>query len=282
MTTLKENALLSFLNEHFKYFTGPEYFVNSQDYLNWALMLPYANDNLQTIIKRDDQIIVTATCYEIVLHGVKDRLVAGNFLCIHKDYRKNGLTKSVVFDSYRKIFENGIRGVIWLSEKKIYANCICGFNYYVKNINDYHNNSDLTYQLAGISDIPTITKSINKEKYLSPIFNDNCVYHYFFEYPNVVRSLLIGSSFCSYYVKETNFGIKSAYIFYYSKLTKLIMECCIKDALTQGISLLLISNINAERRMVISELDFVKTDLDCYYYTNLPLQPSIEIELVLV
>jgi len=277
-------SLTSFLNEHFR--TGPDYFVNSVEFIKWALMLPYADDDMQIILKRSDEIIAVGTCFEIKLYGVNSRFVSPNFLCIHKDYRNNGLTKCMILKSHVNISKCGINGVIWLSEKVLPAHVVSVFSYYAIYLKDHilvssPVSSSGQYRIAGESDVPFITSILNKGKYLSPIFDEVYTSHYFIKYQSVVRSLVLDDEFGSYVIRQTNSGTLSAYLFYFSG-SRRIVECCVDDAFRLGISIFLISDVSKARRDLVVEMNMIKTGLVCYYYSNIDLVKTDDVELVLI
>jgi hypothetical protein len=191
----------------------------------------------------------------------------------------------MILNAYINIFRNGINGVIWLSEKSLPAHTLSIFNYHILAIEDYKFPSLNEYKIAEEADIPFIIKGLNKGKYLTPIFDEIYALHYFIKYPIVVRSLIIGNSFCSYYIRDTSSGIRCAYLFYFFTEEidyKTLIECCIHDALKQGILRFLVSDTSINRRKIITEMKFIKGIPTCYYYSNINLPKTDDIDLVLI
>jgi hypothetical protein len=89
--------------------------------------------------------------------------------------------------------------------------------------------------------------------------------------------------FCSYYIKESNSGgqlIKSAYLFYYSRLNENIIDACIDKMKSQGIVYFFITDTSRERKAIVDKMGFNYTR-SYYYYTNLQLPLGDDVELVL-
>lgn len=186
------DIVTGFINDHYiyKYHYTPEF-------IKWSVVSPNSNPKHNLLLYYGKELVGTifARTMDIILHGTQIPLYYVDFLCIHKEHRKNGWAPILISNIVDACTTAVYRSFIFKIEKyPLPFNYVTKCHYYYKNIKSYtpKYKSNLSIKRTSITTLTECYRFFNKhtKKYKIYPFFSKLEFMYYF-----VPSIKIGSCY---------------------------------------------------------------------------------------